>query len=235
MNFSIALPPGFKESTEKCACGNLRWVLPSGDIQDTCPDCQMVAVDAENTRAAHEREYVLHVTKQYAGYTWDSCQPESRSSFAKVKAWVDAHEPGHHLMLVGTQGSGKTCAARLAAWELWKKGAVTFIVTMNDYYQAYLNRTQDGPLGADARELLYYADNATVLVIDEFGFLNATDAAKQFFRSLHVRYHDSGTKSMVIISNFGRDRITEYFDASRLSDKSWTVVGFNGPDMRPIK
>lgn len=232
MELNIKFPLGFVETDKLCACGEKLWQLPSGEMQATCPKCQMKDVDDRNIKIAQDREYLLHLTEQYVGKTWESCDPSSRDAFDRVRRWVTDYKPGLHLLLVGAQGTGKTCAARLAAWELWKGGAVTYFVTMNDLYQAYLNRREDGPMGADAREMIYYADCSTVLVIDECGYLQATDAAKQFYRSLHVRMHDSGTKTIILVSNFGKDKISEFFDRSRLEDRSWITVVFNGASMR---
>lgn len=232
MEIGIKLPDGFTATDKLCACGEKLWSLPSGEVQRICPRCEVKAIDESNRRVAIERERSIHLTQKYISFTWDTISESSREAYANVQSWVKSWTPGKHLLMIGLQGTGKTCAARLASWELWKRGADTYYVTAIDLYQSYLNKNENGNIGADARELLYYANSCNLLVIDEAGYVTATDASRQFFRAFHVRLHDAGNRSMILVSNIGREGLGMYFDSSRLDSSEVSTVIFNGESMR---
>lgn len=235
MEIGIKMPSGFYETEKLCACGKKLWRLTSGAVQSHCPECEVKKIDAVNTLKALEREKLLHLTPMYIRYGWETISPSSREAYDQVRAWVTSWAPGKHLLMIGSQGTGKTCAARLASWELWKLGADTKYVTAIDLYQAYLNKNENGEIGSNARELLYYANGCNLLVIDEAGYVIASEPAKQFFRAFHVRLHDAGNRSMILVSNIGRDGLGVYFDKSRLDSSEVSVVIFNGESMRGVK
>lgn len=230
MEIGIPLPAGFKESTEKCLCGNPRWLLPSGEIQETCPECQIKEIDRLASEEIIARERSAIIPEGYRHCTWHEGDETSGLGIAlrKVKAWADSFQPPACLMLCGGQGVGKTASAYLTEWELWKKGHSVYHVSQVDLYQAYLGKGGEDEVGNGSRHTLHLAQTADVLTIDEVGYIQPSDAARQFFRSLHVSRHDKKNGSLILITNFKIETVAQFFDRSRLEDKRWTEIIFSG-------
>jgi len=179
----------------------------------------------------------IGIPQRYAGCTFENYQPRANPDKPMEAAieWADAPLTDRGLFLMGEPGSGKThlMAAALSR-RLWRDGTpgMRFVnVPM------FLDTIRDAQKYTDSRAVDLYQfcrDEASVVVLDDFGKERATDwAAERLYVLIESRY--GKMLPTLVTSNRTLDELEDdgYGAAVSRLQHTCRVIRSKAPDFRP--
>ena len=138
----------------------------------------------------------LPVVKTLAGYDF-SFQPSLDRNRIPALAALDVIERAEVVNLLGPPGTGKSHIATALAVEAVRAGKGVYFIPLADLVAELTKAVRDGTL----REKVRFLTRASLLVVDEIGYLPVTPgAANLFFQLVFARYEKG---AMILTSNRG--------------------------------
>jgi len=138
----------------------------------------------------------LPVVKTLAGYDF-SFQPSLDRNRILALAGLDFIERAEVVHLLGPPGTGKSHIATALAVEAVRAGKAVYFIPLADLIAQLTKAEREGTL----REKIRFLARASLLVVDEIGYLPVTPGgANLFFQLVNARYEKG---AMILTSNRG--------------------------------
>jgi len=138
----------------------------------------------------------LPVVKTLAGYDF-SFQPSLDKNRILALAGLDFIERAEVVHLLGPPGTGKSHIATALAVEAVRAGKAVYFIPLADLIAQLTKAEREGTL----REKIRFLARASLLVVDEIGYLPVTPGgANLFFQLVNARYERG---AMILTSNRG--------------------------------
>ncbi|MFK4873840.1 IS21-like element helper ATPase IstB [Novosphingobium sp. ZW T3_23] len=138
----------------------------------------------------------LPVVKTLAGYDF-SFQPSLDRNRILALAGLDFIERAEVVHLLGPPGTGKSHIATALAVEAVRAGKAVYFIPLADLIAQLAKAEREGTL----REKIRFLTRASLLVVDEIGYLPVTPGgANLFFQLVNARYEKG---AMILTSNRG--------------------------------
>jgi DNA replication protein DnaC len=138
----------------------------------------------------------LPVVKTLAGYDF-SFQPSLDKNRILALAGLDFIERAEVVHLLGPPGTGKSHIAIALAVEAVRAGKAVYFIPLADLIAQLAKAEREGTL----REKIRFLARASLLVVDEIGYLPVTPGgANLFFQLVNARYEKG---AMILTSNRG--------------------------------
>nr|ALS20358.1 putative ATP-binding protein [Sphingobium sp. YW16]AQZ39398.1 ATP-binding protein [Sphingobium sp. YW16] len=138
----------------------------------------------------------LPVVKTLAGYDF-SFQPSLDKNRILALAGLDFIERAEVVHLLGPPGTGKSHIATALAVEAVRAGKSVYFIPLADLIAQLAKAEREGTL----REKIRFLTRASLLVVDEIGYLPVTPGgANLFFQLVNARYERG---AMILTSNRG--------------------------------
>jgi DNA replication protein DnaC len=138
----------------------------------------------------------LPVVKTLAGYDF-SFQPSLDKNRILALAGLDFIERAEVVHLLGPPGTGKSHIATALAVEAVRAGKAVYFIPLADLIAQLAKAEREGTL----REKIRFLTRASLLVVDEIGYLPVTPGgANLFFQLVNARYEKG---AMILTSNRG--------------------------------
>lgn len=138
----------------------------------------------------------LPVVKTLAGYDF-SFQPSLDRNRILALAGLDFIERAEVVHLLGPPGTGKSHIATALAVEAVRAGKAVYFIPLADLIAQLAKAEREGTL----REKIRFLARASLLVVDEIGYLPVTPGgANLFFQLVNARYEKG---AMILTSNRG--------------------------------
>lgn len=138
----------------------------------------------------------LPVVKTLAGYDF-SFQPSLDKNRIFALAGLDFIERAEVVHLLGPPGTGKSHIATALAVEAVRAGKAVYFIPLADLIAQLAKAEREGTL----REKIRFLTRASLLVVDEIGYLPVTPGgANLFFQLVNARYEKG---AMILTSNRG--------------------------------
>lgn len=138
----------------------------------------------------------LPVVKTLAGYDF-SFQPSLDRNRILALAGLDFIERAEVVHLLGPPGTGKSHIATALAVEAVRAGKAVYFIPLADLIAQLTKAEREGML----REKIRFLTRASLLVVDEIGYLPVTPGgANLFFQLVNARYEKG---AMILTSNRG--------------------------------
>jgi DNA replication protein DnaC len=138
----------------------------------------------------------LPVVKTLAGYDF-SFQPSLDKNRILALAGLDFIERAEVVHLLGPPGTGKSHIATALAVEAVRAGKAVYFIPLADLIAQLAKAEREGTL----REKIRFLARASLLVVDEIGYLPVTPGgANLFFQLVNARYEKG---AMILTSNRG--------------------------------
>jgi len=138
----------------------------------------------------------LPVVKTLAGYDF-SFQPSLDRNRILALAGLDFIERAEVVHLLGPPGTGKSHIATAPAVEAVRAGKAVYFIPLADLIAQLAKAEREGTL----REKIRFLTRASLLVVDEIGYLPVTPGgANLFFQLVNARYEKG---AMILTSNRG--------------------------------
>ncbi len=138
----------------------------------------------------------LPVVKTLAGYDF-SFQPSLDRNRILALAGLDFIERAEVVHLLGPPGTGKSHIATALAVEAVRAGKAVYFIPLADLVAQLTKAEREGTL----REKIRFLTRASLLVVDEIGYLPVTPGgANLFFQLVNARYEKG---AMILTSNRG--------------------------------
>ena len=138
----------------------------------------------------------LPVVKTLAGYDF-SFQPSLDRNRILALAALDFIERAEVVHLLGPPGTGKSHIATALAVEAVRAGKAVYFIPLADLIAQLAKAEREGTL----REKIRFLTRASLLVVDEIGYLPVTPGgANLFFQLVNARYEKG---AMILTSNRG--------------------------------
>lgn len=138
----------------------------------------------------------LPVVKTLAGYDF-SFQPSLDKNRILALAGLDFIERAEVVHLLGPPGTGKSHIATALAVEAVRAGKAVYFIPLADLIAQLTRAEREGTL----REKIRFLARASLLVVDEIGYLPVTPGgANLFFQLVNARYEKG---AMILTSNRG--------------------------------
>jgi len=138
----------------------------------------------------------LPVVKTLAGYDF-SFQPSLDRNRILALAGLDFIERAEVVHLLGPPGTGKSHIATAPAVEAVRAGKAVYFIPLADLIAQLAKAEREGTL----REKIRFLARASLLVVDEIGYLPVTPGgANLFFQLVNARYEKG---AMILTSNRG--------------------------------
>jgi len=151
---------------------------------------------------------------KYKDITFDdfSILPENQKTIDNIKSWLDNYKHGKWLVIKGNQGTGKTMLKNIIMRELYLRYKIkSYNTTLYTLYIDYLDALRDGKTGS----MLDSLGNSKMLIIDEIGRRQSTEALKDFIFEVMDRLYLNGGSAILITND---KTVTGYIDESRLKE-----------------
>lgn len=138
----------------------------------------------------------LPVVKTLAGYDF-SFQPSLDRNRVMTLAGLDFIDRAEVVHLLGPPGTGKSHIATALAVEAVRAGKSVYFIPLADLIAQLVKAEREGSL----RERIRFLTRASLLVVDEIGYLPVTPGgANLFFQLVNARYEKG---AMILTSNRG--------------------------------
>lgn len=176
-----------------------------------------------------ETFFKYQVPKKYFGASLDRCEQHPNQYIKFAKEW--AKNPTS-VFLFGGYGTGKTYFAFAMIREMFR--SCQRLIWPRYFTSPDLDSLLLRDLKSDEGDQWRLKDlgEQDLLFIDDLGRETKSERLKrQYFEILNFRY--ANEKPTLLTSNYTLEDLSEIFDgavASRMQE--WTVLEFNGPDLR---
>lgn len=201
--------------------------ITSGKVIWTgCPVCARAAHEKEEAdkHAAEERQRQARIeekmqragipkrfrAKNFENFTASSADQQKALSIAKTFAakFKEHQQRGTTAIFAGRPGTGKSHLAIAIAQAVMQAGATAFYVTAREML-LLLRARWDNPAAPSELEVLRMLTSVSLLIVDEVGVQNNTDAEKnQIFSVIDGRYREQ--LPMILLTNLGKAGVSEY-------------------------